>query len=166
MNIRESILIKLEEDLPDLQSLNGYELNYNTIVKGYISVSDCKNFPTVCYDLSSVSSASAGETVQQNLNTSRLIIWIYVSEFKEKGKVMNIREQAISDITKFVMQDTSVTHCLRLDEVLSSEGAGITDWNIDIEHSTDYAEGKAVIQATINISYYEFHTQQNNYQNV
>ena len=90
MNIRESILIKLEEDLPDLQSLNGYELNYNTIVKGYISVSDCKNFPTVCYDLSSVSSASAGETVQQNLNTSRLIIWIYVSEFKEKGKAARV----------------------------------------------------------------------------
>ena len=163
MNIREEILIKLEEDFLDFRQANGYELDYPNIIKGYIGLNDCKNFPTICYDLSSVSSVSAGETIQQNLNTSRLIIWIYVSEFKEKGKIMNIREQAIADITKFVMQDSSVTHCLRLDEVTSSEGAGITDWNIDIEHSTDYAEGKAIIQATINISYYEFHTQNINY---
>lgn len=169
MNMRESILIKVAEDLLDFRQLNGYELDYPNIIKGFIPISDCKNFPTVCYDLGGETSQGAGETTQQQLKSCRLIFSVYVSEFKEKGKIMNIREQAISDINKFIMIDTSVTHCLRLDEVVSegiNGNTSINDWDLQIEHSTDYTEGKAVIEATVNISYYDFHTQSNNYQNI
>lgn len=172
MSMREQILKKVSEDLLKLKYGNGYELNYTNFNKG--NLSDIKNFPTVCYDLSGETSEQRGESNYQQIKRTDLIFWIYVSEFKDKGRIVEVREQAINDLTKFIMKSNSITDAgtedwkvLRLDRVIQATSTGnayLNDYRIsNINHNTDYSEGKAVIEFTVNISYLDFSDSINNY---
>lgn len=168
MNVREKILLQIENDLANLRVQYGYELDYANIVKGNIPIENVKNFPTVCYDVGSENSSSGGEANYQNIKSTSLILWVYVSDFKEKGKIINIREQAISDLNKFLIGDSSIQGYSSLDwkvfRLYTIEG--IAGYELNMDHSTNYTDGRALIVATLNISYYDFHSENINYQNI
>lgn len=161
MTIAQQILVKVGEDLLNFRSDYGYELDYPNICKGYIPESKSNKFPLVCYDLETENSEIATSNKGQQ-KTIQLTIRIYLDEKKEKGKILDMREQARSDINKFIMSDTSIPN----ERTLLLNSICAMGFNVQTSHETNYEQGRAVLTAIINISYYEFYNNTLNYQNV
>ena len=173
MSMREQILKRVGEDLLNFRVGNGYELDYVNFVKG--NDIDAKNFPTVCYDLSNETSEQIGESIYQQKKSTDLIFIVYVSEYKDKnkGRIVDIREQAINDLNKFIMRSASIAgyntdawKVLRLDLITTATTSGqgrLYNYRItNIQHNTNYAEGKATIEFTVSLNYLDFSDEINN----
>lgn len=162
MTIAQRILVKLGEDLLNFRVQYGYELDYPNIFKGYIPESKNNNYPLVCYDFETESSELSGSSNNSQLKTLQLTISIYLDEKKEKGKILDMREQARSDINKFIMNDSSITpnKTMKIDTICAMR------WNVQTSHETNYEQGRCVLRAVINISYYEFYNNSLNYQSI
>lgn len=172
--MREAILQQVGKDLEGFRSINGYELDYANIVKGQIPTLDsCNNFPTVCYDLGLDVSENTGEAFNNNEITTPLYLWIYVTAHNDSENIVDIREQAIADIIKFVMNDSSISgyntdehKVLKLNIAHSDAINGyekVNGWNYQLNHNTLYKEQISEILMTVNITYPNFSESTLNY---
>lgn len=142
MTIRIGILERLQSDLSFLESLNGYELNLNNkIIKGYVSFADVKNYPTICFQFGNETREKINEGGTWYLCNLKLILAVHFKTSKEQGNLTDYSEQVISDLTKFINQDNSISgygtsehKVLNLQKVMTSvennKIIGVKSWEL------------------------------------
>ena len=138
--------------LAGFRVINGYQLDYKPENKMLGIPEKFNSFPFVCYDVTGESSQHAGSTNSQQLKTTQLLFMIFLSSDNKKNEIVAMREQAISDINKFIMNDESISgqNTLRLELIQAMS------YDIQTNHTTEYFHGTASIEATVNITYYDF----------
>ncbi len=174
MTIREGILQRLALDLPNMASINGYDLEYAKIVSGYISGADCKTFPTVYYHLGLETIKRSGEGNNIQLCDLTLAIGCHIKASKEQGNLTTISEQVVGDLKKFIHQDICIAGAgtanhkvLKLNKVLSQGkygASGVQKWDIQSVYTlldTANSKGEVIIQITI--SYFDYHNSVNDF---
>ena len=165
MTMRQAILARLKLDLLNMRVGNGYELDFrNTAIKG-VPLGEVRNFPTVFYSFGNETNEALADG-QQDKTSLQVSISVLIGEYKDTGMLVDMSEQAVSDMRKFIYQDTtsiSSDNVLRWDLIHNEGQQGnsvIWEWRIDLINVTyDWDNGKALINFTVNVMYPDFHNE-------
>lgn len=162
MNFRQSILERLRLDFPNMVSLNGYENNYATFVKGYPSPEN-RNLPVVFYYIGQESDSQFGVSNEQDLTELKVRVGAIVGEFKDEGMLVDATEQTISDLKKFLNSNTTISNSAyaRWDLVSVDGSPTIERARVETvdEPRYNFEEGRAEINITVSVTFYDFNNE-------
>jgi len=175
--VRQKLILQFENDLPNLLAQYGYENNYTNFVKGEIAGSKVKDYPCLWYQAGGEDITRVDEGTNNQLCELKFGIGVHIQTFKEQGLLIDESEKVVNDIKRFVHNDVSITgygtadhKVLQWNKVQSESqfgSCGIKKWGIEkVYPILDTAGGKAEIVFGINVVYYDFHNNINNYSTI
>lgn len=171
MTIREAILERVGLDLLLMRVANGYQLDWHNAPTLGIDESDDTNYPKVVYDFAENSETNTAMTDGggNDLTNVKLEIGMVIGEYRDKGMLVRMREQAISDMRKFIYGDhVSISENKYLQwSLITNSGLNgdVTPWEWILEnvsHQEDYSAGTSRILFTVSITFPDFHNEQLN----
>jgi len=167
MTIPQLLISKLDEQLPKMTTLNGYDLNCNEVVKGFHPNYSAKNNNTIFYQLGN----EKPNYLTEDGKTIALIDLPFVLVYKcivgkTQGKVLDIQEQALYDLRRFINGDSTINPSNSLPQSLFNVTNNIqrivpSEW----ERFPDINQGNFFAVVTGVMTYIESNTDiNNNYQ--